>query len=209
MANIIVDTKIWQENEFDLTTGLTYLWLKTNGIYTKKIGLVSVHTKIISFFTGLEESQVKSAIIKLKEMGLVDYDGYEILLLDNYKIWSSSICYIKSLYEELNQIKSERLKELALNNIVNKQKETKSFSLKREIVFDKFNGRCAYCGELIDFNDFHIDHIHPRKMGGANDLENYNPACVKCNLEKANRTVEEYRFYLDKTMKHKFYFEKV
>lgn len=31
------------------------------------------------------------------------------------------------------------------------------------------------------------DHIHPKSLGGKNNLSNYNVMCSKCNHEKANK----------------------
>lgn len=74
----------------------------------------------------------------------------------------------------------------------------------RLIVFNKYNGRCAYCGvELI--NGFHVDHIEPRQRGrigdprvinGPNHIENYNPSCASCNINKSTFSIEQWRHEL-------------
>ena len=76
---------------------------------------------------------------------------------------------------------------------------------EREIVFDKYNGRCAYCGcELI--KGWHVDHVVPirrtesdlnlsryNKIRGENSLENYYPACCQCNIWKSTYSIEQFR----------------
>ena len=81
----------------------------------------------------------------------------------------------------------------------------------REKIFDKYGGKCAYCGcELPKV--WHADHIEPivrnskwnRDKGRFEQtgtcekpenetLENRNPACASCNIQKSSFTVEQFR----------------
>lgn len=66
---------------------------------------------------------------------------------------------------------------------------------KRQLVFHKFHGCCAYCGtELLQ--GWNIDHIKPVVQGGSNELENLNPSCKDCNKYKSVSNLEEYRTQL-------------
>lgn len=67
--------------------------------------------------------------------------------------------------------------------------------------------QCYYCGcELVKVehaagvpvppNAFSLDHRRPRCRGGRGLLKNKVPACYKCNLDKGNLTIEEYRVVL-------------
>jgi hypothetical protein len=47
---------------------------------------------------------------------------------------------------------------------------------------------CRYC----QFPGCEIDHVVPVKRGGGLDPENLVPVCHECNLEKLDRTVEEW-----------------
>lgn len=73
-------------------------------------------------------------------------------------------------------------------------------------VYNKYNGRCAYCGISLSYDSFHVDHIDPvfrrssknelEKMGrkkGLNKIENYNPSCISCNSSKSTFTIEGWR----------------
>jgi 5-methylcytosine-specific restriction endonuclease McrA len=109
---------------------------------------------------------------------------------------------------------------------------------ERQIVFDKFGGKCAYCGcELI--KGWHVDHLAPvvrrnktikggyyinkstqervRLMSVDEDnahehlwiedkvvpagfdspendtIENCNPACASCNIQKSSNSLEGFR----------------
>lgn len=46
---------------------------------------------------------------------------------------------------------------------------------------------CRYCGRPMQ----HLDHVIPRKQGGANTVENLVCACQVCNLRKSGRTPDE------------------
>lgn len=79
--------------------------------------------------------------------------------------------------------------------------------LKREEVYRKYKGKCAYCGVEIKYENMHIDHIVPIyrkstyaeldrcgiKRGSGGDIENLNPSCPTCNLSKSTFTLENWR----------------
>lgn len=81
-------------------------------------------------------------------------------------------------------------------------------------VFNKYQGRCAYCGDLIYLQSFQVDHIEPRYRGwtdqeldrykitrGSNSFDNYNPSCKSCNSSKSVFTVEGFRQQLENKVK--------
>jgi len=64
----------------------------------------------------------------------------------------------------------------------------------RDKIFNKYGGKCAYCGtDLI--KGWHIDHINPKINGGGNELENLNPSCKECNNYKCHSDLELFRSY--------------
>ena len=72
---------------------------------------------------------------------------------------------------------------------------------EREILSQKYDGKCAYCGCELQ-KGWHADHIEPIRrnwwentmMNPENDVfENYNPSCPKCNINKHSSTLEEFR----------------
>lgn len=68
-------------------------------------------------------------------------------------------------------------------------------------VYEKYNGRCAYCGCKLELKDMQVDHIQSVYWyDGANDIENYNPACRMCNFYKSTRTVEDFKKALGKLL---------
>lgn len=64
--------------------------------------------------------------------------------------------------------------------------------INRKTVYEMFHGKCAYCGNDISFDSFHVDHILPKNKGGK-DKRNVFPACPDCNIFKSSCNVEEFR----------------
>lgn len=72
----------------------------------------------------------------------------------------------------------------------------KSVRLK---VHEKYNGHCAYCGCELELKDMQVDHIESVYWyNGANDIENYNPACRMCNFYKSTMPIADFRKQLGK-----------
>lgn len=80
---------------------------------------------------------------------------------------------------------------------------------QREIVKNKYNGRCAYCGEELGIK-FHIDHLIPVKRiytwengkfkptgkmenPELDTIENMMPSCASCNIQKSSMPLEHFR----------------
>ena len=70
---------------------------------------------------------------------------------------------------------------------------------KRKEVFARDRGRCAYCGLLLPYNDFEVDHKIPLSPSspdvepGNNELDNLQVSCQSCNEDKSDLTNDEYR----------------
>jgi len=51
------------------------------------------------------------------------------------------------------------------------------------------HGQCAYfvhCHTLLA-DGFHVDHVMPLRLGGANDRTNLQLTCPTCNMRKGHR----------------------
>ena len=71
----------------------------------------------------------------------------------------------------------------------------------REILFDRYGGKCAYCGCDLE-KGWHVDHIEPIRRNWESEgclnpeldvMENKNPSCPSCNINKHSMTLEQYR----------------
>lgn len=86
-------------------------------------------------------------------------------------------------------------KDINLSDIImdNMKFVKNSQTSKRKLVFDKYGGKCAYCGTNLVLTKFDIDHINPKSLGGTNELKNLNPSCQRCNSWKKTFSIEEFR----------------
>lgn len=69
----------------------------------------------------------------------------------------------------------------------------------RQLVYNKYNGRCAYCGCELKLSEMQVDHIMPKRRGhkstdaGTDNIENLYPSCHICNYYKGMGTPEDLR----------------
>lgn len=77
---------------------------------------------------------------------------------------------------------------------------------KREQVYKKFGGRCAYCGKAIEYKDMQVDHFYPKDIAALyqkekgksiDDMENLMPSCRLCNHYKRANGIETFRRYIE------------
>lgn len=76
----------------------------------------------------------------------------------------------------------------------------------------KTNHRCYYCGRKFnqvnyqELDSFSVDHLVPLSKGGSLvHPDNLVPACIECNRQKNDMTLEQWRRKLGGNFK--FYFE--
>ena len=80
---------------------------------------------------------------------------------------------------------------------------------KRKLVYDKYNGRCAYCGCELKLSEMQVDHIVPKFRNnemwhqneiGSDEISNLNPSCRMCNYYKGMGSIENFRENLKDTL---------
>lgn len=64
---------------------------------------------------------------------------------------------------------------------------------QREQVYHKFGGRCAYCGQRIQYKNMQVDHFTPVCNRGNGDVSNLMPSCRRCNHYKRGHSPEYFR----------------
>jgi len=85
--------------------------------------------------------------------------------------------------------------------------------LKREIVYKKYDGHCAYCGVELN-GKFQVDHCIPKanyvrvvanrlpvvpphlkhlRISQCHDVDNLMPCCASCNMYKSSLDLETFR----------------
>ena len=72
---------------------------------------------------------------------------------------------------------------------------------QRKLVYQMYDGHCAYCGCELEFKDMQVDHFNSvYAYDGKNEIENYMPSCRQCNFYKSTGTIEQFRKNLKETM---------
>jgi len=72
---------------------------------------------------------------------------------------------------------------------------------ERVQVYNKYGGRCAYCGKVMQYKDMQVDHIRPQREWAESlvddfdidGMDNKNPACYRCNHYKRSANLETFR----------------
>ena len=59
--------------------------------------------------------------------------------------------------------------------------------IDRIAIKTKFNGRCAYCGNKLDFYNFQIDHLVPKALGHF-----YKSEVMKKTVNATGNSVESF-----------------
>ena len=95
---------------------------------------------------------------------------------------------------------------------------------KREKVYAKCNGHCAYCGDPIKYKEMQVDHIIPKidffyhvsrksyvpeflnhlTLADTNHIDNLFPSCRKCNNFKKTFHLELFRSELEDQLNRAF-----
>jgi 5-methylcytosine-specific restriction endonuclease McrA len=71
-------------------------------------------------------------------------------------------------------------------------------------IWKKTQGHCHFCGDSVEFEKrgwrdgdltgyWEIDHVVQRGKGGNDSVDNYLPACTRCNRLRWHRTGEKIR----------------
>ena len=90
----------------------------------------------------------------------------------------------------------------------------------REIIFNKYGGKCSYCGDPLQ-KGWHVDELLPVKRNHKYDknkqkfiwdgtyehperlnIDNQMPSCPSCNINKHSGSIEEFRSLITGFMKH-------
>jgi ATP adenylyltransferase len=60
-------------------------------------------------------------------------------------------------------------------------------------VLSRAKYRCELCGIPADEKNIEVDHIHPKSLGGQDDLSNFQALCYSCNSAKRNTDNTDFR----------------
>ncbi|MEG4272546.1 MULTISPECIES: RNA-guided endonuclease IscB [unclassified Microcoleus] len=96
---------------------------------------------------------------------------------------------IASIAQELVRFDLQQLENPEIAGIEYQQGVLHGYEI-REYLLNKWERKCAYCGEIN--TPLQVDHIHPKAKGGANRISNLCLACDACNKKKGTQDVEQF-----------------
>lgn len=104
---------------------------------------------------------------------------------DTEYAWREHSLYAIMLFDEIAQ-------DWLDSYMPSKRKSIKS-DIRME-VYRKCDGRCAYCGKRIRYDEMQVDHVESHyRHKGKDEMDNFLPACRDCNLLKSDYLLEEFR----------------
>jgi hypothetical protein len=108
-------------------------------------------------------------------------------LVKNYILYSSMVD---------NSIVEKRGSSLSRSKLKNDPHEP------IEKILNTFGDRCAYCGVYNLTKEItHQDHVLPLAKGGSNLSSNMLPTCMKCNMDKGDKSVFDFLLELESSGK--------
>lgn len=66
-------------------------------------------------------------------------------------------------------------------------------NFSRRTLYEMYNNQCQYCGDRPGRSELTIDHVLPKSLGGKTTWENCSIACIRCNMQKADRLLKDCR----------------
>lgn len=66
------------------------------------------------------------------------------------------------------------------------------YSEVRQIVYNRYRGKCAICGRRISVEEMCISFITPKSKGGYKEFSNMQAACETCAGMKHDMTQDEF-----------------
>ncbi|MEG4851118.1 RNA-guided endonuclease IscB [Microcoleus sp. B5-D4] len=96
---------------------------------------------------------------------------------------------IASIAQELVRFDLQQLENPEISGIEYQQGVLHGYEI-REYLLNKWERKCAYCGEIN--TPLQVEHIHPKAKGGSNRISNLCLACDACNKKKGTQDVEQF-----------------
>lgn len=78
----------------------------------------------------------------------------------------------------------------------------------KQQLYERQNGRCAYCGEKKRIRLMTIDHIVPLAHGGTDKIKNLQCTCKKCNYLKGEMIPSEFTAFISRMLNNSMEIEK-
>lgn len=113
-------------------------------------------------------------------------ETYAAMARNYYESNKETVQQYKKDYRRNNPIKIRNINE----DMRAKRMAAFVEKVDREIVFDRDHGVCHLCGNFVDPNNWHLEHINPITKGGLHCYDNVAVAHPSCNWRKYNKIID-------------------
>jgi len=96
---------------------------------------------------------------------------------------------IQAISQELVKFDTQLMENPEISGVEYQQGTLVGYEV-REYLLEKWNRKCAYCGNKDV--PLEIEHIQPKSKGGSDRISNLTLACHPCNEKKSNKFIEEF-----------------
>jgi len=128
-----------------------------------------------------------------KSRGVTEKDGDTYRLIGGDQLSDAQVTELRELcqrrLEEFEKERGERIWEHRKRG-----HRPISGSIRFEVL-RRASFRCESCGISAEEKSIEVDHIHPKSLGGKDDLSNYQALCYSCNAAKRNTDKTDFRVY--------------
>jgi len=112
--------------------------------------------------------------------------------ISNIETWVKKLMRlspIKSISQELVKFDTQLMENPEVSGAAYQQGTLAGYEI-REYLLEKWDRKCAYCGNRDV--PLEIEHIQPKSRGGSDRISNLTLACRACNEKKSSKSVEEF-----------------
>lgn len=157
----------------------------------------------VADYWGLKENKVKEIVNYCCAVGLFDKELFaKSHILTSPEIQSqwiklSMFIDLYSMPKEYLLIDESKIPFYKKNKRARLyERNLKLWKRLSRIVFERDNYTCCYCGEKGGILE--MDHVIPFSKGGTDDISNLVTSCRKCNRQKKDRSVNEFKLWREK-----------
>lgn len=148
----------------------------------------------IEYFSDIVKNMVGDVLTKKR--GITERSGNDYKLLGSDNLTPEQIVELRQLchgkIEEFLERRGQTIWEHRRRGHRPISGTTRFTVLKRAAF------RCEVCGISADEKNLEVDHIHPKSLGGKDEISNFQALCYTCNASKRNTDKTDFRDY--KTM---------
>jgi ATP adenylyltransferase len=145
----------------------------------------------IEYFSNIVKNMVGDVLTKKR--GITERSRNDYKLIGSDKLTPEEIAELRQLcLSKIEEFLERRGKAIWAN----RRRGFRPISGNTRIaVFKRAAFRCEMCGISAADKHLEVDHIHPKSLGGKDEISNFQALCYTCNASKRNTDKTDFRDY--------------